>query len=515
MEIRRLLSDSLDIAYKNHPDAIAVTVGEQDYTYRDLYEQSQSIAHYLRAQGLAPGERVAICMENSWPIVPSIFGVLYAGGVFTVINHLAKAQKLAYILQDTDAQYLFSDAAVAGQFLPALSQCPGLKAVVYAGSLVAADGNKPLIPWSQVLSAPSPQHLQPGRINLDLAALIYTSGSTGEPKGVMMNHANMLFTTDSLIEYLQLDQRARLLCVLPLAFSYGLYQIFSAVRLAARLIICKSFAFPAQVLNEIGRIQATVFPAVPTVFSTIIAMHQKSPLCFPSITRVTNAAAALPSEYLPFLKEIFPNALIFKMYGLTECARVCFLKPDDAQRFPASVGKAIPGTEVFILNEERKRVGTMQMGTLYVRGAHVMQGYWNKPEETAKMLITDLYPGETILCAQDQFTQDEQGNLYFCGRVDDIIKSRGEKISPIEVENVLYRLSGVREAAVLGVDDPIEGQIIKAFVAVDPGCGLNEKKIRQHCLAHLENFMVPKIVEIRDSLPKTDSHKISKKELRS
>ncbi|HEY6528128.1 MAG TPA: class I adenylate-forming enzyme family protein [Cellvibrionaceae bacterium] len=515
MDIRRLLSDSLDIAYRKHPDAIAVTVGEQDYTYRNLYEQSQSIAAYLREQGFALGERVAIFMENGWPIVPSIFGVLYAGGVFLVINHLTKAHKLAYILQDSGAQFLLSDAAVAGQFLPVLSACPALQAVIYAGATIAADCHQPLVPLTQVLATAAVEPIYPKRINLDLAALIYTSGSTGDPKGVMMTHANMVFTSDSLIEYLRLDDQARIACFLPLAFDYGLYQILMAVRLGARLIVCKSFAFPAQVFNEINRTQTSVFPGVPTVFSTLIGIHHKTPLCFPSVTRVTNTAAALPPEYVPALKAIFPNALIYKMYGLTECKRVSYLPPEDVERFPASVGKAIPGTQVFILDEHRQPLPPNQMGTLYVRGAHVMRGYWNKPVETDKMLIKDLFPGENILCAQDQFTCDENGNLYFCGRVDDIIKSRGEKVSPVEVENVLYRLPGVREAAVLGIDDPIEGQTIKAFVAIDADSGLDEKKIRQFCTAHLENFMVPKVVEIRDSLPKTDSNKISKKDLRS
>ncbi|RYZ94917.1 MAG: long chain acyl-CoA synthetase, partial [Moraxellaceae bacterium] len=493
MDIRRLLSDSLDIAYRKHPDVIAVTVGEQEYTYRNLYEQSQSIAAYLREQGLAPGERVAIFMENSWPIVPSIFGVLYAGGVFLVINHLTKAHKLAYILQDSGARFLLSDAAVAGQFLPVLSACPALRAVIYAGATIAADCHQPLVPLAQVLSTAAVEPIYPKRISVDLAALIYTSGSTGDPKGVMMTHANMVFTSDSLIEYLRLDDQARIACFLPLAFDYGLYQILMAVRLGARLIVCKSFAFPAQVFNEISRTQASVFPGVPTVFSTLIGIHHKTPLCFPSVTRVTNTAAALPPEYVPILKVIFPNALVYKMYGLTECKRVSFLEPEDVERYPTSVGKAIPGTQVFILDEHRKPLPPNQMGTLYVRGAHVMQGYWNKPLETDKMLVKDLFPGENILCAQDQFTCDENGNLYFCGRVDDIIKSRGEKVSPVEVENVLYRLPGVREAAVLGIDDPIEGQTIKAFVAIDADSGLDEKKIRQFCTAHLENFMVPKV----------------------
>ena len=351
-------------------------------------------------------------------------------------------------------------------------------------------------------------------ISKDLAALIYTSGSTGDPKGVMMTHANMVFTSDSLIEYLRLDAAAKIICFLPLAFDYGLYQILMAVRLGACLVISKSFAFPSVVFNEILASDASVFPGVPTVYSTLIGLHQKSPLCFPSITRVTNTAAALPPEYVPILKQIFPNALIYKMYGLTECKRVSYLEPEEAERYPNSVGKAIPGTEVFLLDEHRKPVAANQIGTLYVRGAHVMQGYWNKPAETQKMLVTDLYANEAVLCAQDQFVMDDKGYLYFRGRVDDIIKSRGEKVSPVEVENVLYNFPGIREAAVIGVADEVEGQSIKAFVSLDAGLVVDPKKIRQHCMAHLESFMVPREVVILPSLPKTDSNKISKKELR-
>lgn len=521
MEIRRLLSDSLTLAYQQHPDKVAVVVGSEQYSYADLYQQSQAIAAYLRSRGLQRGDRVAIFMENAWALLPSLYGVLYAGGVFLVVNHLTKSHKLEYILRDSGAVFLLSDAVVAKQFLPAAAAVASLREIIYAGqdlagSELVSDYSKSLVCLSAVLATAVSQDsvVKSPVISKDLAALIYTSGSTGDPKGVMMTHANMVFTSDSLIEYLRLDAAAKIICFLPLAFDYGLYQILMAVRLGACLVISKSFAFPSVVFNEILASDASVFPGVPTVYSTLIGLHQKSPLCFPSITRVTNTAAALPPEYVPILKQIFPNALIYKMYGLTECKRVSYLEPEEAERYPNSVGKAIPGTEVFLLDEHRNPVAANQIGTLYVRGAHVMQGYWNKPAETQKMLVTDLYANEAVLCAQDQFVMDDKGYLYFRGRVDDIIKSRGEKVSPVEVENVLYNFPGIREAAVIGVADEVEGQSIKAFVSLDAGLVVDPKKIRQHCMAHLESFMVPREVVILPSLPKTDSNKISKKELR-
>jgi len=518
MEIRRLLSDSLTIARDKHPQKIAAQVGHESHTYEQLYQQSQAIAAYLKSRGLQRGDRVAIFMENSWVLLPSLYAVLYAGGVFLVINHLTKANKLEYVLRDSGTKFLLTESGLSKQFLPAVTNLNALEEIIYSGNELneAESCRTPLVHLITVLDATLHKNssVKSAAINKDIAALIYTSGSTGDPKGVIMTHANMVFTSDSLIEYLRLDSDEKIICFLPLAFDYGLYQILMSVRLGARLVISKSFTFPSVVFDEILTQSVSVFPGVPTVFSTLIGLHQKSPLCFPSVKRVTNTAAALPPEYIPFLKQIFPNALIYKMYGLTEFKRVSYLEPEEAELYPNSVGKAIPGTEVFVLDEKLQPVPANTLGTLYVRGAHVMQGYWNKPEETKKMLVNNLFPNEQVLCAQDQFVMDEKGYLYFHGRVDDIIKSRGEKVSPVEVENVLYSMPGIREAAVIGVPDLLEGETIKAFVVLDSGANIDPKKIRQHCMANLESFMVPRDVVILESLPKTDSNKISKKELR-
>jgi len=198
------------------------------------------------------------------------------------------------------------------------------------------------------------------------------------------------------------------------------------------------------------------------------------------------------------------------MYGLTECKRVAYLPPEELDRRPGSVGIAIPNTEVWVVDEEGNRVGPGVVGELVVRGAHVMQGYWEKPEETAKVYRLGRYPAERILYTGDLFKTDEDGFLYFVGRKDDIIKSRGEKVAPKEVENVLYALEGVVEAAVIGVPDPILGQAIKAFIVPAKDIALTERDVLRHCAAHLEDFMVPKHVEFRDNLPKTSSGKIKK-----
>jgi acyl-CoA synthetase (AMP-forming)/AMP-acid ligase II len=516
MTFRRLLQDSLTIAWKTHPEKIVAIDDDRAYTYADLFKESQNIARHLRKHGFQRGDRGAIFIENSWNILTSIYGVLYAGGTFLVINHLTKQDKLAYMLKDCEASFLLSDSMVSRHFVPAVAGNSHLKEIIYAGEIIESFGPIPLTRFDDVhsnLEGESPE-LSCESINLDLAALIYTSGSTGDPKGVMMTHQSMVFTSDSLVEYLRLDADARIMCFLPFAFDYGLYQILMTVRLGASLIIGKSFAFPGQIFELLRESQATVFPGVPTVYSTLINMYQKAPFSFPFVDRVTNTAAALPMDYISTLKKIFPNALIFKMYGLTECKRVCYLEPELIDTHAGSVGKAIPGTEVMLLDTNMNPVAAHQDGILYVRGAHVMRGYWNKPGQSRDMLVTGILPGEEVLCTHDRFSRDEDGFLYFKGRTDDIIKARGEKVSPVEVENALYSISGVREAAVIGVPDPVEGEFIKAFVSLDPGSDLQPRQLRQHCIAKLENFMVPREVVILDELPKTDSNKISKKELK-
>jgi long-chain acyl-CoA synthetase len=444
----------------------------------------------------------------------SIFGALMAGGAFVVINAQTKTDKLRYIVTDSGAKVLITDSHLSRFFLPAIQGLSSLRTVICSGD-VPQDSGRPLLPFDVASSRLPPAEPSDTVVPLDLAALIYTSGSTGNPKGVAMTHQAMAFTTGSLIEYLRLADDERILNVLPLAFDYGLYQFLMAVRLGATLVLERSFTYPAGVFSRISSERVTVFPGVPTVYMTMLGMHARSPLSFPSVRRVTNTAAALPPDIVPRLREMFPNALIFRMYGLTECKRVCYLEPELVDLKPESVGKAIPGTEVFLRSEDGKPVAPGETGILYVRGPHVMIGYWNQPKLTDDMLKPGRYAGERVLCTHDFFTMDEDGCLYFVGRSDDIIKTRGEKVSPVEVENCLHGIPGVREAAVIGVPDELFGEAVKAFVALEEGVSLSDKEIKGICASRLENFMVPKDVVFLPELPKTATGKIRKKDLRS
>ena len=212
---------------------------------------------------------------------------------------------------------------------------------------------------------------------------------------------------------------------------------------------------------------------------------------------------------------MFPNALIYKMYGQTECKRISYLEPELVDKKPASVGRAIPGTEVFILSEAGQPVAPGEIGILHVRGPHIMLGYWKKPELSQEMLKPGRLPGERILCTHDLFKMDEEGLLYFVGRTDDIIKTRGEKVSPVEIENVLHAMPGIKDAAVIGIPDEIHGQSIRANVCLEKDADLNEREIKSYCLSHLENFMVPKEIVLLDELPKLPNQKIDRARLKT
>ncbi|HEV2268342.1 MAG TPA: class I adenylate-forming enzyme family protein [Steroidobacteraceae bacterium] len=484
----------------------ALIADGQSHTFGDLLDASQRLAGALRARGIHRGDRVAIQLENSWECAAAIYGTLIAGAVFVLINPQTKAGKLEFILRDCGARALIAESALEQVYLEALRGLDQIPVVLCSGQCASpAESLAAAMAAAPAFAGPA------AAIPLDLAAIIYTSGSTGTPKGVMQTHQAMVFAVGSLIQYLRLTPDERILCVLPLSFDYGLYQLLMAVALGACVVLERSFTFLGQVLGRMRDERITVFPGVPTIFATLLAAHQRSPLHFSGVTRVTNTAAALPDEFAGRLREIFPNALLYKMYGLTECKRVSYLEPEFFDTKPGSVGKAIPGTEVYLLSAEGKPVPPGEIGVLYVRGPHVMAGYWNRPDLTDEMLKPGKLPGERVLCTHDLFRMDDEGYLYFVGRTDDIIKTRGEKVSPVEVENALHRIPGVREAAVVGVPDPLLGEAIRAYVVVDPAAGSTVQSLRTDSSAFLEPYMVPTQVILCESLPRNPNGKVNKR----
>jgi long-chain acyl-CoA synthetase len=247
----------------------------------------------------------------------------------------------------------------------------------------------------------------------------------------------------------------------------------------------------------------------------LLKMRNLSEYDISSLRYITSAGAALPIEHSRKLQKLMPHVRIFSMYGLTECIRVSYLSPDELDRIPASVGKAMSNCEVFIVDQEGNEVSTGQTGELVIRGSNVMQGYWKDPDLTSKTYRDRRYPAERVLYSGDYFRKDDSGFLYFLGRKDDMIKSRGERISAKEIENIICALDGVAEASVIGVPDDILGQAVKAFIVAVPSHELTEKKVMKYCLANMETFMVPKYVDFVTELPVTTNGKIDKKRLKS
>ena len=519
--VQRLLPDALLASADRDAAKTAVIADGARYSYGALVDQALRLARALQDNGVGRGDRVAIYLDNSWHAVVAVYGALLSGGVLTVINPQTKAEKLAYMLADSEACALVTEKTLAPVYLAALGDAPNVRCVISSGGLPDdASGEVPrfhgtILSFEQALAATEPYPASRGVIPIDLAALIYTSGSTGNPKGVMLTHQNMVFAAGSISEYLRLDATDRIVNVLPLAFDYGLYQLLMTVLMGATLLVERSFVYPVPVLKRVIEHEITVFPIVPTIGATLLSLNRSGGWTFPAVRRVTNTAAALPAEFIPRLGAVFPNALIFAMYGLTECKRVAYLEPERVRDKPTSVGKAIPGTEVFLLSSDGAPVLPGEPGVLHVRGPHVMVGYWKQPELTATMLKPGPLPGERMLCTHDFFMMDKDGDLYFMGRSDDIIKTRGEKVSPVEVENVLHRIAGVREAAVVGVPDELLGEAIRAFIVLDEGVSLTEQQVKRDCMARLESFMVPRDVVFVHELPKTATAKVSRRLLRA
>jgi long-chain acyl-CoA synthetase len=510
-----LVNDLLQSSAKRFPDKVALVCDGYRLTYAQIEEQANRVANGLLNLGIQRGERVAVWLPNSVESVVAIFAILKAGATFTVVNPTTKPNKLAYVLQNCTASGLFAPGRCSEQVAHLFSAVPSLRFAILCGkgAAQAAPSHSNTAAFPNLLETSSPSCPPRFTIDVDLACLIYTSGSTGEPKGVMSTHANMAFAASSIIQYLENVPEDIVINVLPLSFDYGLYQLLMVFKFGGTLVLERSFAYPAAVLQRIEQEQVTGLPGVPTLFAMLLQMDL-SKFDLSSLRYLTNTAAALPVEHIRRLQEAFPWTRLYSMYGLTECKRTLYLPPEELERRPGSVGIPIPGTEVWIEDENGKHLEPGEIGELVVRGSHVMQGYWNAPEETAKRYRPGRYPAERLLYTGDLFKMDEQGFLYFVARKDDIIKSRGEKVAPKEVESVLYRLPGVVEAAVVGVPDDLLGQAIKAFVVCGDGHQITEQAVLRHCAQHLEDFMMPRYVEFRTSLPKTASGKIHKSALR-
>ncbi len=501
-----LLHEYLHQAARRHPKKTALVAGEQRWTYHALDEKASAVAGHLLRRGLVRGDRVAVYLENSAEQVAAIFGILRAGACIVVVNPTTQVERLGYILSHGEARYLFAPVEKHGIVMRALEQSAVRPEPIWVGGM-PPDGSGVLF---DELLKPATATALPRVIDEDVASIIYTSGSTGKPKGVTHLHRTIDVAVDAIIEYLENGEEDVILDVLPLSSSYGLLQLLVTVKTCARLVLEKGIGYPFEVIKKIREEKVTGMAGAPTVWAILLKLENVKPSDVVTLRYITNAAAALPASFVPRLKVLFPHTKLFLMHGLTECLRTTYLPPAQLDTRPTSVGVGMPNVELWVQGPDGNRLPPGVAGEMVVRGSNIMAGYWRDPEATAKMIIPGKHPWERILRTGDLFKTDEEGYFYFVARSDELIKSRGEKVSPIEVEDVVYLMPEVLEARVIGVPDQVLGQAIRAEIVLKDGQQLSIQQVKGHCRKHLEDFKVPHQVEFVVGLPKTQGGKIKR-----
>mgnify|MGYP006280349073 CR=1 FL=1 len=514
-----LVHEFLENSTYRDPSKEALICEAGRYKYQDIAQKSDAIMKLLLGSGLKKSDRVIIWLPNSLESAVSIFGILQAGGIMVVVNNQVKPDKLRYIINDCTAKVLITDKQHFVDFKPELDHCKNLDTVVLTdekNEKILSTNKKEIqiIPFAKEILGKFENLAPPQIIDVDLAAIIYTSGSSGFPKGALFTHQNMVSAASSIIEYLENVPEDIIYNVLPLSFDYGLYQLLMAFKFGGTLVLDRNINYPYHNLKKINNEHITGFPIVPAIANILLKMNHLKEYNLKSLRYITNTGQRLPKSTIYGLREAFPGVKIYSMYGLTECKRVSYLPPEKLDQKPGSVGQAMPNTEAFIIDENGDRIEEAgEIGELVVRGASMMVEYWKNPEATSKVIKEGKMPGDRWLYTGDLFQRDEDGDLYFYGRKDDIIKKLGEKVSPREIESVLYKLDGISEAAVIGIPDEITGKTIVAVVSLEEDSGLQERDIIQHCKNYLESFKIPKYIDIRSSLPLNPNGKFDKKRL--
>jgi len=515
-----LLHESIQDSAQRLGAKSCLTDGAVSLSYAEMWHAIQQLGNGLLSLPLAKGERVAVYMEKRVETVISCLGALSAGCVFVPVNPLLKPEQVRHILRDCNVRALVTSHERFVLLQAALGECPDLRHLVIVGS-VTERGNLGLVAshrWHEVLAAPS--KIPHRAIDSDMAAILYTSGSTGKPKGVVLSHRNMVAGAQSVVRYLQNTEDDTLLAALPLSFDAGFSQLTTAFLVGARVVLL-NYLLPRDVISIAVKEKVTGLTAVPPMWI------QLSQLAWPdTITEhlryIANTGGHMPLETLRTLRAALPKTKPYLMYGLTEAFRSTYLPPEEIDRRPDSIGKAIPNAEILVLREDGTPCAANEPGELVHRGALVGMGYWNDPEKTAERYRPlprrelGLMLPEIAVFSGDTVRVDEDGFLYFIGRRDEMIKTSGYRVSPMEIEEVLYGSRGVAEAAAFGVPHPALGQAIIAVIAPATNAAIDTGRALAECKQHLPSYMVPTQVVVRPApLPRNPNGKIDRRALAS
>ena len=516
-----LVHHILRASAERYPGKEALVHGEQRLTYADVSARVSGLAAGLRAAGLKRGERVGIYLDAGIPQVLSIFGISQAGGVFVPANGVLFPEQVAHIGCDCAISALITSASKLESLREILPAIPSLRFLVVVGKHENGVGSSLETYSFETMTAAAPAvSWQDWGIEKDLAAILYTSGSTGKPKGVMLSHANVMAGATIVSTYLSINSSDRILAVLPFSFDAGLNQLTTAFQQGATLVLI-NFVLAKQIVTMLTTERITGLAGVPTVWSLLAQPNsslQKNPP--PNLRYITNTGGAMPQSVLKTLRTALPQTQIFLMYGLTEAFRSTYLPPAELDRRPTSMGKAIPDTEILVINEHGQLCQPGEVGELVHRGPTVSMGYWGNPEATNRvlkpnpLLPSEIGDTERVCYSGDLVKMDEDGFLYYVGRRDTMIKSSGFRISPTEVEEVVFQSGKARHAAAIGIPDEMLGQAVKVFVVSRDGESVDKDELLAYCAEKMPRYMVPKSIEIVDDLPKTSSGKVDYPSLR-
>ena len=513
-----LLHELAMIAANRDPVALALTHGTRSIDYGTFAQSVADVSASLRALGLSRGGRVAVYLDKRFEMVIAMFGAAAAGGVFVPLNPILKPLQIQYVLRDCAAQVLVTSSDRLELLAEALRDCADLRHVVVVDADTALKPGQRYAThrWEDLRADSAPGHRV---IDVDMAAILYTSGSTGQPKGVVLSHRNLVAGAKSVASYLENNSRDVLLAALPLSFDAGFSQVTTAFHAGARVVLL-NYLLPKDVLNALVRERVTGITAVPPLYL------QLTQLPWPEgvdshLRYFANTGGRMPLETLRALRSRLPKSKPYLMYGLTEAFRSTFLPPEEVDRRPDSIGKAIPNAEILVLREDGTECGADEPGELVHRGALVAMGYWNDTERTAERYRalprreSGLELPEVAVFSGDVVRKDSEGFLYFIGRRDDMIKTSGYRVSPTEIEEVLYGTQLVGEVAAFGVPHPALGQSIVVIVTPRGDDTVDTAALLAACRDRLPAYMVPGRIDCRSGpLPRNPNGKIDRKHLR-
>jgi long-chain acyl-CoA synthetase len=495
-----IVSDLLRESAERFPDRIAVIDGSRRITYATLYGGATDLSRRLVASGLVPGERVLIVLKNSAEYIVSYFAVMMACGIAVPIGHQTTERGLRRILADCTPSIVIGHIGKTPAHARSLQNSSSVRTVIDGDSTdfaqtIAGNGGNRFREYYRCAEGKES----------DVALILYTSGTTGQPKGVMLTHRNLAANAASIVEYLKLTHEDRGMVILPFHYSYGNSLLTTHVMVGGSLVFENSFVFPNVVLERIEEEQVTGFAGVPSTFAILLNRSNLRRCTFPHMRYVTQAGGAMSPKLAADLRVAIPGADVFIMYGQTEAtARLTYLDPSDLLQKAGSIGKAIPGVRITLRKEDGALASPGEVGEIVAEGDNVMAGYWNKPAETAEVLQNGcLHTG-------DLAKTDEEGFLYIVGRRSEMIKTGGRRVSPKEIEEVISGIPGICEVAVVGVQDEMLGQAIRAFVVLERGENVFQKDVLKHCLENLEPFLVPQDVVFLEELPKSLSGKVDR-----